>query len=193
MTVINGLVEIGYPGRFLRGFQQHYQVTGTIAVVNDTDPAITDLIQTGYPRPSNLFAKLDYNAPSLASLVTSSAMVITCYIGLHHFPHEALTNFLTEINRILQAGGCFILVDHDINSEATMSMAHMAHTLFNAVNGETIENEMSEIRNFKPMSFWTQQIKQNGLILHSNDDNSPKIRENDPSRNRMMCFQKPNL
>lgn len=192
MTEINGLVEIGYPGRFIGEFKAHFNVTGTVAAVYEGQ-SVTDYIQTGYPRPYDTFAKLDYSAPHLASLADNSADVITCYVGLHHFPVEPvdhLDNFLSEIRRVLRDDGHFLLVDHDIDSDETLTMAHMAHMIFNAVSGTSVTEEMSEVRNFQPMSYWNDRLAAHGLGVAIEYRCAPKIREGDPSRNRMMCFVK---
>jgi 2-polyprenyl-3-methyl-5-hydroxy-6-metoxy-1,4-benzoquinol methylase len=105
------LVEIGYPGRFVGGFKEKFTVTGTVAAVYEA-PSATDYIQTGYPRPYDTFAKLDYSEPTLKSLKDNSAQVITCYVGLHHFPTQPvdqLSLFLKEVRRVLKPGGHFFV------------------------------------------------------------------------------------
>lgn len=187
--VIDGLVEIGYPGRFVSGFQQHYKVTGKIVAVYEA-PSVTDYIQTGFPRPYHQFQKLDYIKPNLNGLADNSADVITCYVGLHHFPDRELGPFLDEVRRVLRSGGHFLLVDHDVVDEKTMSMAHMAHMIFNAVNGAPLEEEMNELRNFQPMTYWQDQLARHGLGFSPEGPYVPMIRVGDPSRNRMVSFVK---
>lgn len=187
---INGLVEIGYPGRFVKGFQEAFEVTGTIAAVYEA-PSITDFIQTGIPRPYDTYAKLDYNKPNLASLKDNSADVITCYVGLHHFPAEELDTFLKDVRRVLHDGGKFLLVDHDVIDADTMNMAHMAHMVFNAVTGVSVEEELSERRDFQPMSYWIAKLQEHGLGYAVTGPDLPMVRDEDPSRNRMVSFVKP--
>jgi hypothetical protein len=73
-------------------------------------------------------------------------------------------------------------------------MAHMAHMIFNAVNQTPVQEEMAEIRNFHPMSYWLEHLKGNGLCMDSNNDldnnTTPYIRQEDPSRNLMICVTK---
>jgi FAD/FMN-containing dehydrogenase len=189
LTEINGLVEIGYPGRFVNGFKQHYKVTGSITAVYEQQ-SVTDYIQAGFPRPYDHFAKLDYKKPNLKGLVDKSADVITCYVGLHHFPQEELDLFLSDVRRVLRDGGHFILVDHDITNEKTLAMAHMAHMVFNAVTGVSVEEEMAELRNFQPMSYWQKCLQKHDLSCDIEGAEVPMIRSGDPSRNRMMSFAK---
>lgn len=186
---INGLVEIGYPGRFVGGFKEHYKVTGTVAAVYEAQ-SLTDYIQTGYPRPYNQFAKLDYNKPNLQDLKDKSADVITCYVGLHHFPEDELDAFLKDVRRVLRDGGHFVLVDHDVTDDKSMAMAHMAHMIFNAVNGASVEEEMTELRNFQPMSYWQKRLAKHGLGYDIQGADVSMVRAGDPSRNRMVSFVK---
>ncbi|KTC78205.1 FAD-binding protein [Legionella brunensis] len=188
-TEINGLVEIGYPGRFVDGFKKNFKVTGKIAAVYEA-PSITDYVQTGFPRPYDQFAKLDYSKPNLKELADNSADVITCYVGLHHFPEEELDNFLEEVRRVLRDGGRFLLVDHDVVDNESMSMAHMAHMIFNAVNGVSVKEEMEETRNFRSMDYWISKLEEHGLGYGVKGADVPMIRAGDPSRNRMVSFVK---
>lgn len=188
IKTIDGLVEIGYPGRFVAGFKQHYQVTGQVVAVYEA-PSITDYIQTGFPRAYDKFQPLNYAAPDLSGLADNSADVITCYVGLHHFPQDKLDAFLRDLRRVLRPNGHFILVDHDVTDEASMSMAHMAHMIFNAVNGESVENEMNELRNFQPMTYWQEQLQKHDLVSDTLEPRAPMIRDGDPSRNQMVCFK----
>lgn len=189
VTTINGLVEIGYPGRFVRGFTDNFEVRGNIVAVYEA-PSVADYIQTGCPRPYNQFAKLEYSEPNLRTLKSNSADVMTCYVGLHHFPVDKLNVFLKEIARVLRPGGHFLLVDHDVRNEDEIAMAHGAHMIFNAVTGESLQNELSELRLFKPMTEWQKLLKAVGLEMDSSGPNIEMIREGDPSRNRMVSFNK---
>ncbi|ASQ45837.1 FAD-binding protein [Legionella clemsonensis] len=191
VTTINGLVEIGYPGRFVEGFKKNFKVVGNIAAVYEGQ-SVTDYIQTGFPRPYHQFAKLDYNKPNLSTLKDKSADVITCYVGLHHFPETELDHFLAEVRRVLRDGGQFLLVDHDVNDDPhsdSMTMAHMAHTIFNAVTGASVKEELQETRNFHSMSYWIQKLTEHGLSCGI-DESVKHIRVGDPSLNRMISFVK---
>ncbi|WP_428413352.1 class I SAM-dependent methyltransferase, partial [Legionella sp.] len=190
MKTINGLVEIGYPGRFVNGFKQHYEITGEIVAVYEQQ-SITDYIQTGFPRPYDRFEQLDYSKPNLANLEDNSADVITCYVGLHHFEDNELEQFLDEVKRVLRPDGRFLLVDHDVTDEETMSMAHMAHTIFNVVTGVSLEEEMKETRKFHSMDHWRQKLLEHGLGYAVAGPDVPLVRNGDPSRNRMVSFAKP--
>ncbi|MCW8400034.1 class I SAM-dependent methyltransferase [Legionella sp. PATHC038] len=190
VETIDGLVEIGYPGRFVGGFKSAFKVTGAITAVYEQQ-SITDYVQTGFPRPYDNFVKLDYNVPDLSSIPDNSADVITCYVGLHHFPEDQLEQFLINVRRILRPNGRFVLVDHDAHDKESLLMAHMAHSVFNAVNGISLEAEMTETRNFRPMEHWRSLLKAHGLCLGDPGPDVAMIRHGDPSRNTMVSFVKP--
>ncbi|STX51286.1 cytokinin oxidase [Legionella busanensis] len=189
---INGLVEIGYPGRFVDGFKKHFKVTGNIVAVYE-NPQLSDYVQTGFPRPYHKFAKLDYSDPNLHKLPDNSADVITCYIGLHHFPENKVKFFLQEVRRVLRAEGHFLLVDHDVRNQSDMVMAHGAHMIFNAVIGASLQDELHETRLFRSMEHWKSLCKEAGLNYDVSGADVEMIRAGDPSRNRMVCFIKPKL
>ena len=187
---IDGLVEIGDPGRFVHGFKERYKVSGTIVAVCEKESP-TDYLQTGYPRPYGKFQALDYKSPNLLQLADNTAEVITCYVGLHHFSSSSLGCFLDDVSRVLKQGGHFLLVDHDVVDEKTMTMAHMAHSVFNAVNGASLHEEITEHRDFKSMAKWQEILNTHGLTDTSSLVEGEFIRKGDPSRNRMMHFSKP--
>lgn len=195
---IDGMLEIGYPGRFIPSFAKQYQLTGHRYAMLEGE-SLTDYIQSGFPRPYEQFFELDYNNP-VASLKhyletagENSIEVITCFVGLHHFPEEQLDEFLTLVQKALKPGGQFLLVDHNVESEQDMMMAQLAHTVFNVVTGETAENDINERRNFQPMSYWQELLAKHGLGVSTQAqeiEGNAMIRTGDPSRNQMCAFQK---
>ncbi len=185
----NGLVEIGYPGRFVKSFKEQLDITGTITAVHEAQ-SITDHIQVGAIRPNDKFVPLDYSAPKLQSIDRKSADIVTCFVGLHHFTPKALDSFLKQVRGILRDGGHFLLVDHDARSQDEVDMAAMAHSIFNAVTGVSEEDEASEVRHFKPMSEWVQILAKYGLEVDMVGPDIEQIRKGDPSRNRMLSFKK---
>src|SRR5690606_37030982 len=74
--------------------------------------------------------------------------------------------------------------------EPSMSMAHMAHTVFNAVTGVSLQDEMTERRGFRPMSEWRELLAEYDLGNAVEGADVPMIRNGDPSRNRMVSFVK---
>ena len=192
LKTIHGIVEIGSPGRYITAFKQHYTVTGRMVSVNESH-GISDYVDSGSLHPYDVAIKLDYQKLNLSALDDNSAQLITCYVGLHHFPENKLNDFLEEIKRILAPGGYFLLDDHDISDQTTKEMADLAHLVFNAVNGVSLQEEMQEVRNFQPMSHWINKLQEHGINCVVNSPDVHMIRPGDPTRNRMICSQKPDL
>jgi FAD/FMN-containing dehydrogenase len=190
-TKIDGIVEIGSPGRYVNGFRKNYTVTGKIVTVNDSEPGLKDCIDAGALHPYDEHLTLDYNAMEhLASLEDNSADVVTCYVGLHHFPNEeTLGAFLDAVRRVLRPNGHFLLVDHDVQEDSIeCSMANMAHFIFNAVNGVPLADELAEVRDFKPIATWRALLEKHELFDATEGPDVPMIRAEDPTRNRMVVF-----
>ncbi|MCS5711888.1 FAD-binding protein [Candidatus Berkiella aquae] len=184
---INGMIEIGYPGRFIRSFKRKLNIQGDISVVN-TEESMTDYIQSGFPRPYNRFVPLnDYQPLSQNDYKDNSVDLITCFIGLHHIPTEKLDAFLASIRRVLRPGGTFLLVDHDVTNESKRDYANLAHSVYNAVYDVPVAEEMNEIRNFKSMKEWQTILARHGLAK-TNARQGTMIREGDPTVNTMVRF-----
>jgi SAM-dependent methyltransferase len=179
------ILEFGSPGRYAKGLAEHYRQTGQIIAVDDAPTAsFMHYIDAGTTHPYDKYMHLDYSNMDLSSIGDKSVKVMTCYVGLHHFSEEALDQFLTEVKRILKDDGHFLLVDHDIDNEQTLAMAHMAHMVFNAVNGVSLQDELTEIRNFQPLTYWQQKLCEKGIPCEI--PNKEIIRQGDPTRNLMM-------
>ena len=147
-----------------------------------------DCVDAGAWHPYDDFIKLDYQALDLSHLKENSADVVTCYVGLHHFTPERLTVFLNDVRRILRLRGHFLLVDHDVCHATVNSMAHMAHVVFNAVNGVSLQDELSEVRDFKSMQSWVGILEQHDLYDETDVISVPMVRGGDPTENRMVAF-----
>jgi FAD/FMN-containing dehydrogenase len=184
---IHGLVEVGSPGRFVNGFREKYKVTGDVVAVHEKE-SIMDCVDAGAWKPYKTFIPLDYQNLDLSSLKDNSADIVTCYVGLHHFTPDKLAEFLDQVRRILRPTGRFMLVDHDIRNEDVNSMAHMAHLVFNAVNGVALEDELAEVRDFKSMQTWVEILAEHELYDATGTAALPMVRVGDPTQNRMISF-----
>jgi hypothetical protein len=186
LKTIDGIMEFGSPGRYSQGFKQHYKVTGKITAIDDAlAPSPMHTIDAGTLSPYDKYLHLDYNNLDLTSILDHSVEVVTCYVGLHHFSEEKLNAFLKQVKRIMKPDSHFLLVDHDVVDEKSLAMAHMAHFIFNAVNGVTVQEELNEIRNFQPMSYWQEKLAQFDIKCPELSG-APKIRAGDPTRNSMI-------
>lgn len=195
---IEGMLEIGYPGRFIPSFAKAFTLTGPKYAMFEGE-SLTDYIQSGFPRPYDRFFKLDYDNPTesmktyLANAGENSVEVITCFVGLHHFPEAQLDEFLSLLRRALKPGGHFLLVDHNVQTEQDWLMAELAHSVFNVVTGAKVEEDMVERRYFKPMAQWQAILAAQDLGSATVYESTPEenmIRNGDPSRNQMCVFRK---
>lgn len=184
---VNGILEVGYPGRFLKPMIKKIGITGKVEVMQET-PALTDVIQSGFPRAHSKAHRLDFNTPNFTAMADKSFDIVTCFVGLHHFNDTALHEFLLNLNRIITDDGSFLLMDHDVTDETSHAMASLAHSVFNAVKGASLEDEFNETRNFRSINQWGDILSIYGFELQS----SPRtmIRTDDPSLNTMVRFKK---
>ena len=192
-TQINGMIEIGYPGRFVRAMKKKMHIHGQVTVVNYAESA-TDIIQCGFPRPYDRFVPMNDYAPwDTETFQENSVDLVTCFIGLHHIPEDKLDGFLGSIRRALRPGGSFLLVDHNVQDEKTKDYANLAHSVYNAVMGVSIEEEMGEVRNFKSLADWVAILEKAGFSVEM-ESHTPSVRDGDPTKNSMIRFvKKPEL
>ncbi len=193
ITTVDGYVEIGTPATYLTSMKSFLTTTGPRFVINDTQ-RWTDYIQ-GYSlnpikkfKPYDHFVPLNNYDPICEDDIPSKSVdLVVCVIGLHHIPVEKLDGFVASIERILRPGGQFLLRDHDAHTPELISIVSTAHTVYNAITvGESLEAEMSEYRNFQPLSYWISLLEQHGF--KSGEERI--LQEGDPTLNTFMKFTK---
>jgi FAD/FMN-containing dehydrogenase/SAM-dependent methyltransferase len=204
-TRFNGYVEVGSTGRYvgyLKG-SSGLTISGPTYVVSDNAPALfspVDMLERtgGYggfdPRSyapalwrSQYVDLNDYDMIAQAEIPNQSVDLVSIYIGLHHIPPHKIRPFLASIYRVLRPGGVLVLRDHDANSEAILRMDHLAHDTFNAGLGVPFDVELREIRNFQPLAYWIDVLKDTGFKLSSAN---PILQKGDPTRNTLIAFEK---
>ncbi|OQW49287.1 MAG: hypothetical protein A4S09_12285 [Proteobacteria bacterium SG_bin7] len=199
---IDGYVEIGTKGRYVQYLKNLLGLKGIAYVVTDAKPSlfsVPDILERtgGYGAtdyrsylPALLRAKFvnmnNYDMISQAQIPNESVDLVTMYIGLHHIPLEKLRTFVSSIYRILRPGGKFILRDHDATSDM-QPIVHLAHSTYNAGLGIPFAEEKIEVRNFQPVAYWKNLLKDSGLV----DLNRTVLQEGDPTLNTLMIFEKP--
>lgn len=200
---VNGYVEIGTKGRYISYLRNVLGIRGKTYVVTDAKPgllSVPDILERtgGYGAlniksylPAILRAKFvdmkNYDMITQAQIPNESIDLATIYIGLHHVPLEKLRPFIASIHRILRPGGKLILRDHDATDDM-QPIVHLAHSTYNAGLGIPFAEEQVEIRNFQPVSYWKNLMRDTGF----KDMNLSVLQDGDPTLNTLMMFEKPN-
>jgi len=127
---------------------------------------------------------------------SGSIELVSINQGLHHFPPTKLYDFLLEIWRVLQDGGLFIFREHDLQLEnldaatsstsAPVPMLDIAHSVFNAVTGVSVQDEQNEIRAFRPLPEWRCMMEKLGF----NATMQYGLERKDCTCDFMLCFSK---
>ncbi len=189
---INGYAEIGTTGRYIGQLRRHVRVRGEVVLINDVAPSMSpvDILERGGLRTLGRFVPMNDYAPIPAESVADASLdVVTCYIGLHHAPPQALPAFIRSIWRVLRPGGVFILRDHDVTSQAMADFVSLAHTVFNAGLGLAWEVNRAEPRYFESVATWVERLADAGFV----DSGQRLLQANDPSDNVLMAFIRPAL
>ena len=178
-------VSIGDTGKLVIPFLKSSVVKGRVWVVHDTLGDIPGAIERGSENEVGKFVHIDYQNPVKIDIPSCSADLITLNQGLHHQPQDKIMELLTEIYRILRPNGLFIVREHDAVPEL-YPMLYLAHSVFNAVTGVPLNDEMKEIRAFRPILEWREIIENAGF----KDSLIYEMEKGDPTVDEMMCFMK---
>lgn len=97
------------------------------------------------------------------------------------------------MKRVLRPGGIFIFREHDLHlqghgassaTSAPVAMLDLAHSVFNAVTGVSIDEEANEIRAFRPIFEWRRIMAKMGLV----DSMLYGFEQGDCTYDFMLCF-----
>ncbi len=180
---INGYLEIGTPGRYITSLKKELSLYAPFFAMPSQE-TFFDSIERGSLFPVARILPLTYE-PLPTIIPTESLDLVTCYTGLHHIPHEQLSQFLSSLARVLRPGGLLLVREHNATKQL-IPLLHVVHSVFNAVNEVLPEEERSEVRNFQPIDTWIDIITAYGFVvypLHLTEGN-------DPTDNRLLCFKK---
>ena len=186
---IDGYLEVGSTGRYVRGLRKALNIGGPVYLSNDSEPGNSpaDIMERGGFRQVGTFFDLNDYAPILESAIPDASLdLVTCYIGLHHCPRENLANYIQSIYRVLRPGGYFVLRDHDAGTDDARTFCSLVHTVFNAGLGVPWKVDRQELRLFEGTDFWAEQVVENGFV----DTGKRLLQGYDPSLNTLMCFVK---
>lgn len=183
--MIEGYLEIGSPGRYIESLRKYFAFKGPIFVMNDHQ-GVADIVERGTLFSPGTFLNLTYTKESISAIKDNSLDLVTCFIGLHHCPVELLEEFLEEIYRVLRPGGNFVVRDHDATQEL-LPLVHFAHSIYNVGTGVSLKDELAEVRNFQPLSYWTEKVESVGF----KDQQKRLLQQGDPTANTLIVFKKP--
>ena len=200
---IKDYVCMGDNGKTVKQFAKELEINGKIWVVHDkvypgdSLPPIEVVLERGsLDSVAHEEVAFDYvsdvAAEKLDKIPSGSVDLVTMNQGLHHIPLQNLFGFLTEVLRMLKPGGIFITREHDLklgsgDGKAAYAMLDLAHSVFNAVTGVTVEEESEEIRAFRSILEWRKIIESLGFV----DTLVYEIEDGDPTWDEMLCFCKP--
>ena len=185
---LNDYVSIGDTGKMVLPFLEYNIVQGKVWVVHNTLGDIPEVIERGTEKEVGEFVFLDYNNPTTINIPSESADLVTMNQGLHHQRQDRIMGFLSEVHRILRPGGLFIVREHNASPELYPTL-YLAHSVFNAVTGRTLQEERTEIRAFRSIMEWRLIIEKAGF----QDSFLYEIEKGDPTIDEMMCFIKGSL
>lgn len=186
---IDGYLEIGSTGRYVKGLHKAMQMSGPVYLTNDIKPdnSPPEIMERGGFREVGIFFDLnDYDPIPEHKIAHASLDLVTCYIGLHHCPREKLAGYIQSIHRVLRPGGFFVLRDHDAGTDASRTFCSLVHTVFNAGLGVPWDTDREELRLFEGVDFWADNVVKGGF----EDTNKRLLQDHDPSLNTLMCFAK---
>ena len=181
-------VSIGDTGKMVLPFLEYNVVRGKVWVVHNTLGDVPEVIERGTEKEVGEFVFLDYSDPTSINIPSESADLITMNQGLHHQRQDKIMEFLSEVYRILRPGGLFIVREHDASPELYPTL-YLAHSVFNAVTGRSLQEERTEIRAFRSILEWRNIIEKVGF----QDTLLYEMEKGDPTVDEMMCFTKGSL
>jgi FAD/FMN-containing dehydrogenase/ribosomal protein S18 acetylase RimI-like enzyme len=188
----DGYLEIGSTGRYVKKLTQALALKGEIYLCNDNIPDNSPpemMERGGIGQVGNFFPLNDYEPIPQSVIADQSLDLVTCYIGLHHCPRKKLKAYIASVKRVLRPSGRFILRDHDAGDEQMKIFCSLVHTVFNAGLGVEWADDRKEIRLFESVDFWVTEITKHEFV----DNGQRLLQANDPSRNTLLCFSKPDL
>jgi len=202
---------IGDHGKTVNSFVEALDIKGSLWVVHCSDdmkgniehtdtmkkmPALETVLERGSLDPvAHQEIVYDYMtdqaSAKLITIPTGVVDLVTMNQGLHHIPIENLFDFLNEVKRIMSPNGTFIIREHDLCTDAIdgkvpYAMLDLAHSVFNAVTGVTVKDEMKEVRAFRSLLEWRHILEKVGFV----DSLVYEVEDGDPTFDEMMCFSK---
>jgi len=123
---------------------------------------------------------------TLEKVGSESVELVSIYGGLHHLTKENRLKAHAQIQRILKPKGLFILREHDVTDDDMFKFVSLIHAVFNAVTGESLEEENQELREFESLETIVNDVTKAGF-----KETGERLKQyGDPSENTLLCFEK---
>lgn len=187
-STIDGYLEMGTTGRYLNSLGRRITVEGPVFVLNDLAPTHSpvDIVERGQIAKHGVFVHLSDYAPVPETVPDSSVDLVSNLIGFHHCPQAALEPFLGSLRRILRPGGRLLLREHDVTDPVMEAIAILAHEVFNAGTGLSVEDNAQEIRAFRSVEAWEELLAAQGFRRQP----GAELQEGDPTLNTLLIFER---
>ncbi|NCG20875.1 MAG: methyltransferase domain-containing protein [Rhodobacterales bacterium] len=182
---IDGYLEIGSTGRYVRGLKKR---EGPTWIVNDITPTNSpvDILERGQLSQVGTFVDLNDYAPISADVPDESVDVVANFIGFHHSEVANLGGFIDSIRRVLRPGGRLLVREHDVADPQMDRFVALAHDVFNAGVWLPWTDNRAQLRNFRSKEDWSILIeaagfKRSDLVL---------AQQYDPTDNVLLSFER---
>ena len=182
---IDGYLEIGSTGRYVRGLKKR---EGPTWIVNDIAPTngLVDIVERGQLSQAGTFVDLNNYAPISTDVPDESVDVVSNFIGFHHSEVANLGGFIDSIRRVLRPGGRLLVREHDVADPQMDRFVALAHDVFNAGVWLPWADNQAQLRNFRSKKGWTTLIEAAGF-KHSD---LVLAQQYDPTDNVLLSFEK---
>jgi len=189
VSSVDGYVEIGTPGRYVKALRRRIKIAGAVFLANDYAPGLSlaDIAERGGVRQAGSYVALgNYDAFDAARIPDASIDLITNYIGFHHAPPDRLDGFVDSLHRVLAPKGRLVVRDHDVTDADMEVLVALAHDVFNAGVGLSWEENHAQIRHFRSVKALEDYLATRGFARSGGE----RLQAGDPTKNTLLMFLK---
>lgn len=186
---VDGYMEVGTTGRYMRGLAERVEIEGPLYVLNDVSPSFgpIDVIERGRVRKIGTYVRLGEYDPIDPSRVPDASLdLVSNLIGFHHCPDDRLAGFIQGIHRVLRPGGRLLVREHDVADERMDTFVALAHDVFNAGVSIPWTENAKQVRRFRSVEEWTALLTKAGFERQS----GAELQAHDPTDNTLLAFVK---
>ena len=189
MERVDGYLEMGTTGRYLKSLENFVSIEGPIFILNDQSPTFgpVDVFERGSVKKRGTFVPLGAYEPVDGSAIPDSSVdLVSNLIGFHHCPSAEQAAFIGSLRRVLRPGGRLLVREHDVPDEGMDDFVALAHDVFNAGVGISWADNEKQLRGFRSVAEWTTFIEAQGFSRSP----SQRVQDHDPTDNTLLEFIK---